>query len=205
VSGYTAVQLSNMWGVDVRSVIYNPLRDEFFDDFELVYPRAKVAYVGRMIEIKQVNLLLDAFESLHLGAQGYELAVVGDGPLAGEVANRIRKIPGATYTRHLDAKGVRKLLSQTKVFYSGCLIEGFGISLLEAYACGANVVCPSVGGFVEVMLEELGQTVFLFPPNGGASEVAVCIQAALAAPDSPRVYDRFGAASVVGEYIAASS
>jgi len=205
VSGYTAVQLRNLCGVDVRSVIYNPLREEFFGASDFFDARKKVTYIGRMIEVKQIELLLDAFDLLDLGSKGYELAVVGDGPLADKIECRVHKIPGATFTRNLDANGVRNLLNQTKVFYSGCLIEAFGISLLEAYASGANVVCPSVGGFVEVMIGELGRTVFIFPPAGGSTEVAECISRALMSPACPRAFDEFAAASVAGEYIVVAS
>jgi len=205
VSGYTAVQLRNLWGVNVRSVIYNPLREEFFEGSDSIDTRKKVTYIGRMIEVKQIEFLMDAFDLLDLGSKGYELAVVGDGPLADKIERRVKNILGATYIRNLDAVGVKNLLNQTKVFYSGCLIEAFGISLLEAYASGANVVCPSVGGFVEVMIGELGRTVFIFPPAGGSAEVAECILRALTSPASPRVFDKFGAVSVAGEYIEAAS
>lgn len=205
VSGYAAMQLRLVWGLRVDAVIHNPLRDSFLSHqhslSEEFFDRKSIVYVGRMVEIKQVDLLIDAFEMAKLSDEGFELVVVGDGPAAEKISERLASIARTKYIRHLDVEGVKTLLMKCRVFYSGCLIEAFGISLLEAYSCGANIVCPSVGGFVEVVIPVLEKSVFLFPPNGDGLAVAGAIKRALEVRSMERDVSDFDAVKIAKKYL----
>lgn len=201
VSAFTAMQLRITWGVRSRKVIHNPLRKEFLDVANVNTSRRCITYVGRLIEIKQIHLLIDAFEKLNLHQDGYDLTIVGDGPLRNDIQQRLEGVPGGQYIRHLNAVQIKDLLLRTKIFYSGCLTEAFGISLLEAYACGATIVCPSVGGFVEVVLKEIGDSTFLFPPNGDGEIVASTVLSAIHASNSLRNVKVFSPENVAMQYL----
>ena len=77
---------------------------------------------------------------------------------------------------------VMQVLAKTKVFFSGCDTEAFGISLLEAAVSGCNLVTTGSGGFVEVVIGEVNKTTFLLSPNFSRDECRAALASALAAP-----------------------
>lgn len=208
VSGYVSMQLSQVWGLKSRAVIHNPLRMEIIEERRLSSnegARRKICYIGRLVDVKRVDLLIDAFEALGSGVDGYELVIVGQGPQRHLVEAKLRRISRALYIPYLDAGGVRDLLLQSKVFYNGCLTEAFGISLLEARCCGANVVCPSVGGFIEVAIEDINSELFLFSPVAGVAEVQGALERAIGSGNERMSVDAFTPKNIALKYLEAFS
>jgi glycosyltransferase involved in cell wall biosynthesis len=105
---------------------------------------------------------------------------------SGECEEQLRRIanghPRVQFLGSMSSAGVMKALARTKVFFSGCDTEAFGISLLEAAVSGCNLVTTGSGGFVEVVIGEVNKTTFLLPPNFSNDECRAALAAALAAP-----------------------
>jgi glycosyltransferase involved in cell wall biosynthesis len=106
-----------------------------------------IIVVGRLIEHKRVDMLLDVIADLR--AQGTYLTcrVVGYGPARpalSEQAHR-RGLHSAIdfLDRVDDPKELYSLLKAAKVFVSLSAREGFGIAVLEAIACGVPVLTTS--------------------------------------------------------------
>jgi glycosyltransferase involved in cell wall biosynthesis len=103
--------------------------------------------VGRLMAHKRVGMLLDAVALLH--AQGIPVTcrVVGDGPERTALRDQARAlgVDHAVEFRHdvREQKEVYALVKAAKVFVSPSAREGFGISVLEALACGVPVVTTS--------------------------------------------------------------
>lgn len=208
VSGYVAMQLSQIWGLNSLAVIHNPLRMEIIKGgrgSSNKDGRKKICYIGRLVDVKRVGLLIDAFNALESDFEEYELVIVGQGPQQSLVEAKLKRIPRARYVPYLDAAGVRDLLLQSKVFYNGCLTEAFGISLLEARCCGANVVCPSVGGFIEVALDDLNSGLFLFSPTAGVLEVKCALEFAINSGNERMSVDGFTPENIALKYLEAFS
>lgn len=129
---------------------------------------SNILFVGRMIENKGVQILLKAFEKVHLFAPHAKLVLIGDGPeLEGcrQYANK--------FNLPVDFLGVRTPqevifhLNHSRIF---CLpsytiedgaSEGMPMVVLEAQACGVPVVTSARGGATEGIIH--GDTGFAFP------------------------------------------
>ncbi len=103
--------------------------------------------VGRLIEHKRVDMLLDALASLRAHGMCLTCRVIGDGPARAALEKRARDlgIAGAVEFR-ADIKSQKELYSlvkAAKVFVSPSVREGFGLAVLEAIACGVPVLTTS--------------------------------------------------------------
>jgi glycosyltransferase involved in cell wall biosynthesis len=116
----------------------------------------QVLFVGRLVEKKGCQYLVEAMSAVQKEVPTAELVVVGDGPLRQDLEllaakNGTRTLfRGAQTTaevkRELDASRVLCLPSITA---SNGDAEGFGLVLLEAQASGVPVVTSALGGATE--------------------------------------------------------
>lgn len=108
---------------------------------------------SRLSVEKRPGRALDALAALrHLGVRA-ALVVAGDGPLRGELERRARteRLP-ATFLGHV---GDRAQLARLQASADLCLAPGpaetFGLSALEALACGTPVVASATSALPEVI------------------------------------------------------
>lgn len=107
---------------------------------------AELLYVGRLLEHKRVDLLIDAFNIVR-DHTPCRLLVVGDGPEKGKLEKRVADAGLADHVRFRsdvsDHSDVFALMKAASVFVFPSVREGFGIAPLEALACGTHVVAVS--------------------------------------------------------------
>lgn len=143
-------------------VIHPPVRGKLFKmsdtdgDFYLC--------VSRLQEYKRVDLAVQACTEL-----GVRLVVIGDGPKMQE----LKKIAGPTVTflGRVEDEVIRKHYAECKAFlFPG--EEDYGITPLEAQACGRPVIAYGKGGALETVVE--GETgVFFYEQTVGAMKKAI--------------------------------
>jgi glycosyltransferase involved in cell wall biosynthesis len=129
-----------------------------------------IAYSGRLLRGKGLEVLIDAFARLPASTH---LLLIGSGdgqPLSVEQALRRRvETTGlasrVTFTGRVTA--VEEWLRAADVFAFPSLFEGLGLSLVEAAACGLPAVGSRTGGIVDVI--EDGRSGFLVPPGDVAA------------------------------------
>lgn len=113
-----------------------------------------VTFLGRLTVDKGVHRFLDAVGA---GARAGTLAaiVAGSGPEEPAVRARLAAEPElARHVRYVGPVAEEEkaaLLGQTDLFVLPSTSDTSSIALLEAMACGAAVVAPSVGGAAEVV------------------------------------------------------
>jgi colanic acid/amylovoran biosynthesis glycosyltransferase len=174
VSDYNLAHLRETYGPDADRVhrVYNglDLTDATWSD-PADRPPLVVA-VGRLVEKKGFDVLLDALARLHQRHPEVRAVIAGDGALADDLqAQRDRlglqsvvDLPGP-----LPQTQVRDLLARAAVFAAPCVVgpdgnrDGLPTVLLEAMAAGAPAVSTDVTGIPEVVRDD--ETGLLVPQH----------------------------------------
>jgi glycosyltransferase involved in cell wall biosynthesis len=103
--------------------------------------------VGRLINHKRVDLLLQVVALLHAQGMPITCRIIGDGPERAalqEQARRLRILPAVEFRDDVsEQKELYALVKAARLFVSLSSREGFGIAVLEAIACGVPVLTTS--------------------------------------------------------------
>lgn len=122
-------------------VIPNPLVIPTVNIMPVVRRRKIVIGVGRLSREKGFDLLLDAFAQSGLGAKGWRLRILGDGPDRMTLQAQSERLGVASYTEFVGVVADPfSWLRQADIFVLPSRLEGFPNALLEAMACGLAVV-----------------------------------------------------------------
>lgn len=140
----------------------------------------QIVFVGRLVEVKGVDILLRAYSVVQNLIAGAELLIIGDGALratlerlATELQLRnCRFIGEQTHEFIRDTLQHAYALCLPSVTASNGCSEGFGMVLLEAQACGLPVVSSAPAGRNEAMID--GTTGFAFP-EGDVAQLALLL------------------------------
>jgi glycosyltransferase involved in cell wall biosynthesis len=124
--------------------------------------------VARLSAVKDPLTLLEAARLVLDREPAFQLDLVGDGPLRGEVERSIVCLRlGDAVRVHGALDDVRPVLREAGFFVSSSTSEGVSLTLLEAMAAGLPAVATQVGGNPEVV--EHGKTGVLVPPREPAA------------------------------------
>lgn len=120
------------------------------DDADEAYPHASttdLVVVGRLIDHKRIDMLLDAMALLHSDGVFVTCRVIGDGPERASLRERaqaLRLTDAVDFCHDVsEQKDVYSYIKAAKIFVLPSAREGFGIAALEALACGVQVVTTS--------------------------------------------------------------
>lgn len=116
-----------------------------------------ILYVGRLRKYKRVSLLIDVLSEINskYGIKT-DLIIVGDGEDKSNIEKILKKIPYKERVKlkgYVNLKSKIKLLQSAWVFATASLIEGWGLSVIEANACGIPAVALKVPGLSDAILD----------------------------------------------------
>jgi glycosyltransferase involved in cell wall biosynthesis len=145
-------------GIDIRQFQPGPK--------PIVERPRRILFVGRLVEMKGCEYLIEAFQKIAGCIPDAELVIIGDGPLRDALAALARKLDvRVEFLGAVTQDVVIQQLNEACVF---CLpsitasdgnFESFGMVLLEAQACGVPVVTSARGGMEGVADGVTGFTV----------------------------------------------
>lgn len=140
--------------------------------------RPRVSFLGRLDEPRKgFDVFAEAMTLVQGTKPDVEVVVAGGG--------RPRSAEGLTFLGRVSDRERDQVLSTSDVYVAPHLgRESFGIVLLEALACGAQVVASDLPAFREVLTGVDGPVGRLVPV-GSAQAVAAAVLAALEQPHDP--------------------
>jgi glycosyltransferase involved in cell wall biosynthesis len=132
-----------------------------------------VIYTGRLVSYKGLPLLLLVWKDVAAQHDNVYLLLVGPGSLdihncEAELRQYIQQEQLENSVRFTGAvRNVEAFLQAADIFAFPTNSEAFGISLVEAMACGLAVVSTAVGGLRDIVRD--GQSALVVPPEDGDS------------------------------------
>lgn len=118
--------------------------------------------VGRLVPVKQMDMIIEAFAKAFRDSPSVSIDIVGDG-------SERKKLEMLVKQYHMDEQihltgTLSREETAKKVSKSNCLIcfsrlETFGVPVIEAWACGIPVIASDCLGFLEYWKDSLGYIV----------------------------------------------
>jgi sugar transferase (PEP-CTERM/EpsH1 system associated) len=110
----------------------------------------KFVSVGRLVDVKNHALLIDAFDQARQQSEQFkstQLSIVGDGPNRAALQTQINTRNLSAHVSLLgNSNNVPAILNQADVFVLSSRYEAMPMTALEAMACKLPVIAPDVGG-----------------------------------------------------------
>jgi glycosyltransferase involved in cell wall biosynthesis len=169
-------------------------------------PRQGLLFVGRLIEGKGVESLLQALQTLRSRGLRPMLTLVGSGPAEDALRSQVVRAGLDDQVRFLGALPNAELPSHYQA--AAALVfpsllgkqgqqEGMGLVPLEALACGCPVIASALPAVTEIVHHE--ETGLLFPP-GDALALADCISTVLSAPEKAQAWAVTGRGRILSSH-----
>ncbi len=126
-------------------------------------PVPTILYLGRLKKYKSIDLLLKALPLIMKKVSDVRLVIVGEGDYKSDLQNLTRNLgleDRVIFTGFVDEKTKVEWLHRAWVSVYPSIKEGWGLTNIEANACGTPAIASNVPGLRESVLPE--KTGFLF-------------------------------------------
>jgi len=122
-----------------------------------------IGYLGRIKKYKSVDHLLKAFSHVLNGLPDARLVIVGDGdnvPDLKKLAHDLGLSGSVEFTGFVSEQKKVEILQQCTVVVNPSIKEGWGLTVIEANACGTPTIAANVPGLRDSVID--GKTGFLY-------------------------------------------
>lgn len=184
ISHKTKEDLVNICGVDAAKVdvVYHGnslLLPSDAQNRRLALPEQYLLFVGHRKGYKNFVTLLQAFAKLATQEKDLHLICVGGPEFSPEETALMNdlKVAEKVQRRLVNDDELAILYNRTRCFIYPSVYEGFGLPILEAYSCGAPVICANASCFPEIA----GNAALYFSPYNVA-ELANAIESVIHSP-----------------------
>ncbi len=141
-----------------------------------------ILYLGRLTAAKSVNILILSVKEILKKVPHVEVVIAGDGPAKKSLIKLVNTLGLAatiSFVGKVSESEKLSLYQKAWVFVNPSLIEGWGITTIEANACGTPVVASNVAGLRDAVHNP--HSGFLVP-YGNVNEFSKTITALLTHP-----------------------
>ena len=158
--------------VDAKPWLEIPAREALADEFNLPKEALYVGIVAQLIERKGHHILLEALRNMP-ERERLRILIFGKGPQREVLERLVREMGLEEIVRFTGFRNdLPRWMGALDMLVHPALMEGMGISLLQASAAKVPVVASDVGGIPEAVRN--GENGILVPPND-----AVALRAAI--------------------------
>jgi len=173
------------------AVIRNGVELEGLGPAAARFPDPTIVYLGRLQRYKRIDLVLQAVARLRGTGANVRMVVAGKGDARAHLEETVRRLEigdRVHFAGFVPDEGKRELLSRSWVHALTSPKEGWGITSIEASACGTPTVASDSPGLRETVRH--GETGLLVP-HGDVEALAAALEGAL----EPANRDRMGRAA----------
>jgi glycosyltransferase involved in cell wall biosynthesis len=140
----------------VDTQLYRPDRAHlawFRQEFNIADDELTIGMVAQFIQRKGHTTLLDALPAVFAQHPRTKVLLFGQGPIHEEIAARLKASPELAARVQLPGfrRDLGKILPCLDVLAHPAFMEGLGVSLLQAAACGVPLVGGRAGGIPEII------------------------------------------------------
>lgn len=161
VSNALTKVLEEKLGVKNVQVVNNLVDTEFFisnnnKENEGSTNKFRFLFVGFLTEIKNVNLLIEAFKNAFALKDNVELYILGDGASRSSLEDQSKEFSNITFLGAGSRQKVKEEMEKSDVIVLPSKFETFGVVLIEAMAMGKPVIATDSGGPKEFVNKDNG-------------------------------------------------
>lgn len=161
------------FGIEDVEVVYNGVdmaQSEKLDK----YLRPAIIFLGRLKRYKRIDLLIKAYKIVSKRIPETELWIAGDGNQRKELEQLAEEtMIKADFFGYVDEATKAKLLREARVFVITSEREGWGVTVLEANACGTPCIAYDVPGLRDSIVDD--ETGILVRADGNVENLAEAI------------------------------
>lgn len=151
------------------TIIPNGVDLKLFDSISAEKVHNQILYVGRLVEFKHVDWLIEAFAQVLKKLPDAKLKIVGGGPEREKLENLVKKLEldaRVTFTGLTPTyEAVTRYYTESEVFVLPSTVEGEAIALKEAMAAGLPLIAMNIPGSGVLSLVKDGENGFLLEPG----------------------------------------
>jgi glycosyltransferase involved in cell wall biosynthesis len=115
-------------------------------------PCYDVIFVGRLAEIKRIDVLLRALQRVKTTVPKVTAVIVGEGPLRGELVQLAQELGIDDCVAFVGRQqNTREWLNKARLFVLTSRSEGLSIAMTEAMACGLPAIVSDVGDLADLV------------------------------------------------------
>jgi glycosyltransferase involved in cell wall biosynthesis len=168
--GATTKVVTCYLGIDLSIFVPQPAASKKWD----------IAFMGRLERMKSVDLFPEMLIILKQDFPALRFLVTGEGSLRETLLSQFEKegVSGVVdYLGVVQGEDIPRLINQSRIFIYPSREEPFGLSILEAMACGVPVVTTNVYGPSEILTHNVdGLMVDPDDVNGLATAISLLLK-----------------------------
>ncbi len=146
-------------------------REDLFNRYKLDAKCKFIFTAARLVPVKALHLMVQAFKESKLAEQGWVWGVAGDGPLRRDLEKQAGELNGNAirFLGPVAPEDIPALMAQSELFVLPSTYEPHGIVVTEAMAVGTPVIAGDCCGAARDLVKR-GRTGWLFK-NGDAADL----------------------------------
>lgn len=137
--------------IDVKSITNYTIKDPHIKNYDIIF-------LGRLDEQKDPLRFIELINKLKVKHRGVSAAMVGNGSLRKNCAEKIEKL---NLMGNIDLLGFKEnrfdYILNSKIMCITSKWEGFGLMAVEALSFGIPIVSTKVGGLTKIINEDCGK------------------------------------------------